>query len=248
MYDNNEAPYFKRIGTLRRWFLAVSSIDAWRDEFKCRIHQFTLLSLPSFPSFGWRERKRREHSLVLVRKSIFQSWYWRCARLWLVKHSLRHIVLLHRWVFFSSLSPISISLSSHTLAIYIFILNTWRIYALTSQSIGAAPCSVSPHSITIDVHVRQKINGCGFGASTFFPLSSLLCFLPNDETEQQKKNVHDWGICVSHSLSVYIDVADEHVAKPFATQPTVCVCVLAGTLLLLSFTFLCVIYQQQQQF
>lgn len=100
MYDNNEAPYFKRIGTLRRWFLAVSSIDAWRDEFKCRIHQFTRLSLPLFPSIGWRERERREHSLVLVRKSIFQSWYWRCARLWLVKHSLRHIVLLHRWVFF----------------------------------------------------------------------------------------------------------------------------------------------------
>lgn len=245
MYDNNEAPYFKRIGTLRRCFLAASSIDAWRDEFKCRIHQFTRLSLPSFPSIGWRERERREHSLVLVRKSIFQSWYWRCARLWLVKHSLRHIVLLHRWVFFSSLSPISISLSSHTLAIYIFILNTWRIYALTSQSIGAAPCSVSPHSITIDVHVRQKINGCGFGASTFFP---TLCFVFCRTMKPSNKKMCTTEAYVPHSLSVYIDVADEHVAKPFATQPTVCVCVLAGTLLLLSFTFLCVIYQQQQQF
>lgn len=124
--------------------------------------------------------------------------------------------------FFSSLSPISISLSSHTLAIYIFILNTWRIYALTSQSIGAAPCSVSPHSITIDVHVRQKINGCGFGASTFFP---TLCFVFCRTMKPSNKKMCTTEAYVSHSLSVYIDVADEHVAKPFATQPTVCVCV-----------------------
>lgn len=132
MYDNNEAPYFKRIGTLRRCFLAASSIDAWRDEFECRIHQFTRLSLPSFPSIGWRERERREHSLVLVRKSIFQSWYWRCARLWLVKHSLRHIVLLHRWVFFFSLANIHFLVVAHTR--YIHFHSQYMAYIRTHES------------------------------------------------------------------------------------------------------------------